>query len=122
MGFLKIDSGERQRSHAREISAVVRDDRLTSCGDSNFGDHVVVRVSQGAPSPTGPLHFGSLVSALASWLDARAQRGTWLVRIDDIDGPRTVLMCLEADPLICHRHILTEALRARRPDIEVVDL
>jgi glutamyl-Q tRNA(Asp) synthetase len=43
-----------------------------------------------APSPTGPLHFGSLVAAVGSFLDARAQGGEWLLRMEDIDTPRNV--------------------------------
>lgn len=71
-----------------------------------------------APSPSGPLHFGSLVAALGSWLDARANNGQWLVRVEDLDPPREmagaidlILKSLEAHRLYWDGEILYQSQR-----------
>lgn len=66
-----------------------------------------------APSPTGPLHFGSLLAAFGSWLLARHAGGQWCVRVEDIDPPR-------AEPGACERQLRTLAAFGLRPDLPVL--
>ena len=72
-----------------------------------------------APSPTGPLHFGSLVAAVGSYLEARSQGGEWLVRIEDLDTPRTIagavddiLHCLSAFNMTADGAVMFQSTRA----------
>ncbi len=86
-------------------------------------------VGRFAPSPTGPLHFGSLVAAVASWLDARAAGGRWHLRIEDVDAPRTapgaedsILRTLEALGLAWDGPVVRQRERLDRYEEALADL
>lgn len=78
-------------------------------------------VGRFAPSPTGPLHFGSLVAALASYMEARAANGKWLLRMEDLDRPREqpgaadhILRALERLGFEWDGPVLRQSTRAQR--------
>lgn len=82
-----------------------------------------------APSPTGPLHFGSLVAAVASYCDAKVNGGKWLVRIEDLDKPREVpgaadniLRTLEAFGLHWDDEVVYQSQRAELYEAALADL
>jgi len=82
-----------------------------------------------APSPTGALHFGSLVAAVASYVDARAAQGTWSVRIEDLDTPRVVpgsassiLRALETFGFEWDGPVIYQSLRAEAYEAALAEL
>ncbi|WNO60524.1 tRNA glutamyl-Q(34) synthetase GluQRS [Rheinheimera sp. MMS21-TC3] len=82
---------------------------------------VPVYTGRFAPSPSGPLHFGSLIAAISSYLQAKSQQGNWLLRIEDIDSPRTVpgaadsiMRTLELFGLYWHGPVIYQSQRLER--------
>lgn len=78
-------------------------------------------VGRFAPSPTGPLHFGSLLAALASYLDAKSNHGQWLIRMEDLDPPREmngakalIVKALDVHGLLSDQEIIYQSQRSHQ--------
>lgn len=88
-----------------------------------------MHIGRFAPSPTGPLHHGSLLTALASFLAVKQKQGCWLIRIDDIDPPRAepgaeanILACLAAHGLVSDAPVVYQSAHSRAYDVALKKL
>ena len=88
-----------------------------------------MKIGRFAPSPTGPLHMGSLITALASYLDIKSKKGLWLIRIDDLDPPRTapgatqaILESLFAHGLVSDRAVIYQSENLRNYESQLAKL
>ena len=88
-----------------------------------------MKIGRFAPSPTGPLHMGSLITALASYLDIKSKKGLWLIRIDDLDPPRTapgatqaILESLFAHGLVSDRSVIYQSENLRNYESQLAKL